>query len=99
MSFYIVTKYGCDTTPSSMRIPKSKFFLSYNDAYKYFLDEAPDLNDIYNKTNKYVNTNIDSDIESNNEYIIIENRVQIGGYEETCAKRPYGVVIAKCNIK
>lgn len=71
---YIVTNYGCNSTPSDMWIPKSKLFINYEDAYSYFLELSPSLHDEYNKTEHFVN-NLKSNFELNEEYIIIENRV------------------------
>lgn len=92
---YIVTVYGCDSTPSAMWIPQSKLFDNYSIAYEYFLKCSPPLDDLYNKATQYLNIDVDQD----KEYIVIENRVQIAGYHYgdtgCCAKRPYGVVIAQ----
>jgi hypothetical protein len=33
---YIVTSYGCDSTPSDMWIPESKLFINYEEAYSSF---------------------------------------------------------------
>mgnify|MGYP003349253004 CR=1 FL=1 len=98
---YIVTTYGCDSSPSAMWIPQSKIFEKYEDAYFYFLKEAPSLDDEWNKAEKYINSSYNAeDITKDN--IIIENRVQIPGYhsgERNCAKRPQGAVISRNIIK
>ncbi len=98
---YIVTVYGCNSSPNDMWTPKSKIFINYEDAYNYFLSQAPSLNDEYNKASKYRNSNYNIEDTTNN-YIIIENIVQIAGYHNgdgNCAKRPYGAVIARSIIQ
>ena len=93
---YIVTHYGCNSTPSDMIIPKTKLFNNYQRAYKYFESCSPRLDDKYNKATAYVNKEDDF---HDKEYIVIENRVQTAGYHDgetgIYAKRPYGAVIAK----
>lgn len=97
---YIVTSYGCNSTPSDLWTPKSKIFLNYEDAYSYFLKAAPDLDNEENKAEQYINNKYDAE-DMSKDYIVIENRVQIAGYgyEENRAKRPEGAVIAKVIIK
>ena len=94
---YIVTQYGCDSTPSAMWIPKSKLFNNYLEAYEYFVKCSPSLDDIDNKATQYVNRGEYENTDK--EYIVIENRVEIAGYHDgdtgCCAKRPRGAVIAK----
>jgi hypothetical protein len=97
---YIVTIYGCNSTPSEMWIPKSKIFVNYEEAYSYFLQFAPSLDDEWNKADKFINTNYNPE-DMTNDYIIIENRVQIAGYHYNggnYAKRPKGAVISKSII-
>ncbi len=94
---YIVTVYGCNSTPSDMWIPKSNIFVNYEDAYSYFLDVAPPLNDESNKAKQFINNKYD-DKNITKDYIVIENRVQIAGYHSgdgNCAKRPSGAVISR----
>ena len=96
---YIVTIYGCNSTPSDMWTPESKIFVNYEDAYSYFLKVAPDLDDESNKAQQFINSK-DKDITK--DYIVIENRVHIGGYdcgEDNCAKRPEGAVISRSIIQ
>ena len=98
---YIVTFYGCNSTPSAMWIPESKLFQNYEDAYSYFLKVAPSLDDESNKAEQIINNNFNVDDYTKND-IIIENRVQISGYycnEYDCAKRPEGAVISRNIIK
>lgn len=100
---YIVTTYGCNSTPSDMVTPESKLFMNYEEAYAYFLQVSPSLHDEYNTAEQFVNPKEYEEEDSNKDYIVIENRVQIAGYH--CggdgfyyAKRPKGAVIAKCVI-
>ena len=87
MFFFFIN--GCNSTPSNMWTPNSKIFLNYHQAYEYFLDMSPSLDDNDNIAKQFINT------EYKDEYIVIENRVQIAGYhngEGNCAKRPYGKI-------
>lgn len=103
--FFIVTHYGCNSTPSDMWVPSSKLFTNYEEAYSYFLKVSPDLN---NEENEQVEKTVNSHYNHNykyclksREYVIIENRVQIAGYHDgdmSCAKRPEGAVIALCSL-
>lgn len=103
--FFIVTHYDCDSTSSEMWVPTSKLFTKYEEAYSYFLEVSPDLNNEENEratqtVNLQFNYNYNYCLKSK-EYVVIENRVQIGGYhygDMSCAKRPYGAVIAICSL-
>ena len=98
---YIVTHYGCNSTPSHMWTPNSKIFVNYEHAYAYFLKVAPDLNDECNKAVQFINDKYNAE-DMTEDYIVIENRVQIEGYHSgkfNCAKRPQGAVISKSIIK
>jgi len=98
---YIVTIYGCNSTPSDMWIPESKVFVNYEDAYSYFLKVSPPLDNEDNKAKKYINSSYNKENIRNND-VIIENRVQIAGsyYDEgNYAKRPEGAVISRNIIK
>jgi hypothetical protein len=98
---YIVTNYGCNSTPSDMWTPMSKLFTNYEEAYSYFLKASPDLDNQYNKADQFINNNYKPE-DMTKDYIVIENRVQIAGYhcgEGDCAKRPEGALIARCIIK
>jgi len=97
---YIVTNYGCNSTPSDMWTPLSKLFTNYEDAYSYFLKASPDLDNEENKAVQFINNKYKAE-DMTKDYIVIENRVQIAGYgyEENRAKRPEGALIARCIIK
>jgi hypothetical protein len=97
---YIVTSYGCNSTPSDMWTPISNIFVNYEHAYAYFLKVAPDLDDEENKAEQYINIKYNAE-DITKDYIVIENRVQIAGYgyEENRAKRPKGAVIARVVIR
>ena len=98
---YIVTRYGCNSTPSDMWCPITELFSNYEEAYAYFLKRSPSLDDEDNKAHQFRNNKYEE--EDINKYVIIEVRVQIAGYhsghEDTCAKRPEGLVIARGIIK
>ena len=95
---YIVTQYGCNSTPSEMWPPETDVFTDYEKAYKRFLGVSPDLDDEDNRAERTVHT-----IDIGNEkivegYTLIESRVQVPGYYDgdgSCAKRPEGAVIAR----
>ena len=92
---YVVTSYGCDSTPSDMWIPKSKLFTSFEEAYTYFVKVSPDLHDKENLAKQYINPLATNSTDS---YVVIENRVQLPGYYENggnYAKRPSGAVLAR----
>jgi hypothetical protein len=99
---YIVTYYGCNSTPSDMWTPISRPFVNYEDAYAYFLEVSPSLEDESNVAEQHINSSYKHG-EINEDYILIENRVQIAGYHSgnggICAKRPEGAVIVRSVIK
>lgn len=100
---FIVTRYGCDSMPSSMWVPESKIFTNYEEAYNYFVKVSPPLDDEYNIAEQFINVRYNKDDMTKN-YIMIENRVQVAGYhcEEDCsiyAKRPRGAVIVRSIIE
>jgi hypothetical protein len=88
MFLYVVTEYGCNSTPNDMWTPISKIFTDFAEADKYFKDICPEVagHEIY-VNREFRMTNLSHD------YIIIENRCQ--SYDE---KRPCGVVIARYGI-
>ena len=102
---YIVTQYGCNSTPSEMWPPETDVFTDYEKAYKRFLGVSPCLNDEDNRAERTVHTEdihnvkIEGYTEGYTEgYRLIESRVQVPGYYDgdgTCAKRPEGAVIAR----
>jgi hypothetical protein len=90
---FIVTIYGCNSTPSDMWTPKSKLFDNYEDAYAYFLRVAPSLEDEYNAATQYINSHYNPDTICS-EYTVIAFRQQTC-FGNNCAKRPEGAVIAR----
>ena len=75
----------------------------FEDAYKYFLDVAPSLDDHENRATRKTITRTDYDekVSKKEVYIVIEERVHTPGYldgDGTCAKRPRGAVIAATRI-
>ena len=103
---YIVTHYGCNSTPSDMWIPCSRLYMNYDEAYAYFLHVAPSLDENDCKAEKYINPAYLVHGTAR-DYTIIENRVQLAGHafdeddEDDCnyAKRPEGAVIAQYILK
>jgi hypothetical protein len=99
---FIVTSYGCNSTPSDMWVPHSKIFMKYDEAYSYFLKMSPPLNDKYNIAEKVINDTYKED-DMTRDYVVIEHRVELAGYH--CggsghyAKRPKGAVIARSMIQ
>jgi hypothetical protein len=99
---YIVTYYGCDSTPISLVTPESKLFKIFRDAHEYFLQISPDVNDGDNYAGKYISKFDSSKI--NEKYSIIEVRVQTdcyhidydNDYDILYSKRPSGAVFARC---
>ena len=99
-TLYIVTEYGCNSTPSDMFTPYSKLFTQYNDAYAYFLSISPSLDSEDQNAYQYINPDYKKD-DNSKEYTIIEERKQIGGFHygnENCAKRPFGALIARYKL-
>lgn len=98
---YVVTTYGCNSSPSDLWTPKNRLFINYDDAYSYFLKVAPSLDDEWNKAEKYINSSYNPE-DTTKDYVIIEDRVQIAGYHsgvDNCAKRPHGAIISRSIIQ
>jgi hypothetical protein len=99
---FIVTCYGCNSTPSDLWIPRSKNFTKYDEAYAYFLKESPPLDDEDNIAEQVINDKYKED-NMTQDYVVIENRVELAGYHSgDCghyAKRPRGAVIARSIIQ
>lgn len=101
---YIVTQYGCNSTPSDMWTPISNIFTDYEEAYTYFLKISPSLHDNDNIAKQYIHSKYNEEDYLSKDYIMIENRVQLAGYPERTdegyyfAKRPEGAVIARSFI-
>ena len=92
---YIVTCYGCNSTPSDLWTPYSKIFNDYDTAYAHFLSVSPALDDDDNVAERWRN---DKHETSEGDYVVIENRRQLAysdDYDLGCAKRPEGAVIAR----
>ncbi len=88
MFLFIVTEYGCNSTPSDMWTPISKVFTDFAEAHKYFKGICPEVAD----HEIYVNREFRMS-SSSHDYIVIEDRCQ-----SSDEKRPYGVVIARYGI-
>jgi hypothetical protein len=86
---FIVTDYGCNSTPGDIYTPTSKIFADYNVAYDYFISVSPTIDDDENSIH-YINPSYDPN-STNSEYIVIEDR-QFQG------KRSSGAVIARYGI-
>jgi len=107
---FIVTRYGCNSTPSDMWVPRSRTFTKYEEAYAYFLKVSPPLDDEDNRAeqvihNRYKDGTEDGTQNGTEDYVIMEHRVELAGYH--CgdrdsghyAKRPQGAVIARSMIQ
>ena len=102
---YVVTHYGCNSTPSEMWPPETDVFTDYEKAYKKFLRISPCLKDEDNRAERTVHTEDIHNVKKEGYtegytegYRLIESRVQVPGYYDgdgTCAKRPEGAVIAR----
>lgn len=91
---FIVTEYGCNSSPSDMWTPSSKLFTNYEEAHAYFLRIAPCVNDEENNaTTQYINTSYNPNSTSV-EYIVIQNICE----DPDHAKRPSGAVIARYGL-
>jgi hypothetical protein len=84
---FIVTEYGCNSTPGDMWIPHSELFTDYTEAYQYFSRLAPTSDDV----TRYVNESYDPN-STDGKYTIIFD------IHQGLTKRPYGVVIARYGI-
>jgi len=87
MEVYVVTEFGCNSTPSDMYPPTTWVFTDREKAYQCYHDHAPSLTDMDNEA----------------EQIMLKSGeciIQLCGYpSEPCrAKRPYGVSITKEKI-
>jgi len=102
---FIVTSYGCNSTPSDLWVPHSKIFTKYDEAYSYFLKESPPLDDEDNIAEQVIHNIYKEDTYKDDvtkDYVIIENRVELAGYhcgDGHYAKRPKGAVIARSIIQ
>ena len=103
---YVVTEYGCNSTPNDLITPCCTLFENYEDAYNYFLQVSPDLNDPYNRAKKYRNEKYDPSVNFTSNQMLIEFRVHVSSSyvdsdddeEYSYAKRPCGASIAKCRV-
>ena len=96
MLAFIVTHYGCNSSPSAMWTPRTRLFTDYTDAYEYFISVAPSIDNTDIEAVQYINVKYDSN-ETSAEYIVIEDRCQMGA-DDGGAKRPFGAVIARCGL-
>lgn len=99
MNIYIVTEYGCNSTPSDMWTPLCKLFTNYAEAYEHFLKVSPTIDrecKYYQEAIQCVNSTYDPDSVCDG-YTFIEDRRHIARGDKDCnyAKRPYGAVIAR----
>ena len=51
---YVVTEYGCNSSPNNLWTPRNTIFKVFNDAYEYFISVSPELNDAYITAEKYI---------------------------------------------
>ncbi len=67
---YVVTEYGCNSTPNDMLVPVSKIFVNYEAAYAYFLKMSPCLDDKDNDMVDIVNVEMITK-NDNNTFILL----------------------------
>jgi len=97
---FIVTSYGCNSTPSDLWVPHSKIFMKYDEAYAYFLKMSPPLDDEDNIAEQVIHDTYEDD--TIRDYVVMEHRVELAGYhcgDGHYAKRPRGAVIARSIIQ
>jgi len=86
MEVYVVTLFGCNSTPNEMYAPTTVVFSDRQTAYQHYRRHAPSLNDVYNRAER---TTFESG----------ECIIQLCGYPQMDrAKRPFGVSISKEKI-
>ena len=88
-TLYVVTSYGCNSTPSEMWSPKNWVFINYDKAYQKYLEIRPDPNDLENQ----------AEILKSEDW---EDCFQLPGYHHdygNFAKRPEGAIIRKIEIE
>ena len=94
MFVYIVTHYGCNSTPGDIYIPTSTLFTNYGEAYDHYLFISQritlGLTDKEAGASHYINHAYDPN-DSKCDYTVIEDR-------KLCDKRATGVVIARCGL-
>ena len=76
MNIFIVTEYGCNSSPSDISTPSSKLFTNYAEAYEYLLKVSPSIDReclYYDEATQYVNSSYDPN-SINDGYIVIEIR-------------------------
>ena len=83
MELYIVTEFGCNSTPSDMWVPKVSVFTDKTAAYAHYQRVAPRLDDPYNLAEKHTLDNGECIIELPGYYDGMSNR----------SKRPQGAKI------
>jgi len=67
---YIVTHYGCNSTPSDLWTPRSMLFKDFKEAHTHFLNITPNLNDDYNCAEQDIREFSCDDISK--QYVVIE---------------------------
>lgn len=63
---FVVTRFGCNSTPNHLWTPIVKVFDNYEQAYNYFKLIAPRLDDPYNIATQYINKKRDEYINNLN---------------------------------
>jgi hypothetical protein len=90
MFVFIVTDYGCNSTPGDIYTPRSKLFLNYAEARSYYASIRPKIDPDDENASHYINPSYDPN-STNTAYIVIE-------YVTLRGKRSEGVVIARYGI-
>lgn len=97
IEIYIVVLFGCNSIANHMWVPKTYIFINREEAFEFYKNHAPSLEDVNNraKIQPIYHPNYD------NEYII-ECIMQVHGYiygDRTCSEKPYGAKISRHIIK
>ena len=90
MFVFIVTDYGCNSTPGDIYTPTSKLFLNFTEARSYYNSIKPPIDPDDENASHYINPSYDPN-STNIAYIVIE-------YVTLRGKRSEGVVIARYGI-
>lgn len=88
IEIYSVVLFGCNSTPNDMWVPKTYIFMNKEEAFKFYKDHSPSLEDTNNRAEIQLPSLSDD---------YIECIMQVHGYfdgDGTCAKRPYGAKIS-----
>jgi len=104
--YYIVTIFGCNSTPNDMWYPETYGFTEFTKAYEYYLKRMPNVNDLTNYAVRYIPTFEVAKLHQPS--MIIDTCKQEAGYPSlnmkddgtiiSFAKRPYGAVLSRVKM-